>query len=191
MMKRAAIHIAFALLLAGSGIFLLGRSMVLEAPNELGTLPLYATLPSTKDSDVERWTLFFGQRVVRNVTVPTLTPILPYPSRATGAAVIIAPGGGFQMLSMDNEGWPVAHWFAERGVAAFVLKYRLQRTPDSDLAWLATVIPRIVSTLLGPGGRSRLRSYGRRGCTATRAAVFCRAGAGRPAVRRAAICHRG
>jgi acetyl esterase/lipase len=45
--------------------------------------------------------------------------------------VIVAPGGGFKMLSMDNEGWPVAQWLADHGVAAFVLKYRVNQTdPD-------------------------------------------------------------
>src|SRR5690606_18090509 len=44
-------------------------------------------------------------------------------------AVIVAPGGGFRSLSMENEGWDVARALAERGVAAFVLKYRLNQTP--------------------------------------------------------------
>ena len=65
----------------------------------------------------------------RNVTVATLTPFLPDPAKATGAAVIVAPGGGFSTLSMENEGWDVARALAEKGVAAFVLKYRLNQTP--------------------------------------------------------------
>jgi acetyl esterase/lipase len=65
----------------------------------------------------------------RNVTVATLTPFLPDPAKATGAAVIVAPGGGFRTLSMENEGWEVARALADKGVAAFVLKYRLNQTP--------------------------------------------------------------
>jgi acetyl esterase/lipase len=65
----------------------------------------------------------------RNVIVATLRPFLPDPSKATGAAVIVAPGGGFRTLSMENEGWNVARALADRGVAAFVLKYRLNQTP--------------------------------------------------------------
>ncbi|WP_425839264.1 alpha/beta hydrolase [Streptomyces fractus] len=65
---------------------------------------------------------------IRNVVVPTLTPYLPEPGRATGAAVIVAPGGGFLMLSMDNEGTTVAEWLRDRGVTAFLLKYRLDDT---------------------------------------------------------------
>jgi hypothetical protein len=43
--------------------------------------------------------------------------------------VIVAPGGGFRTLSMENEGWNVARALADKGVAAFVLKYRLNQTP--------------------------------------------------------------
>jgi acetyl esterase/lipase len=65
----------------------------------------------------------------RNVIEATLTPFLPPEGKGSGAAVIVAPGGGFRTLSMENEGWDVARALAERGVAAFVLKYRLNQTP--------------------------------------------------------------
>jgi len=90
---------------------------------ELGTGPLPdATAP-------ESWHSQYGSMFARNVTVATLRPFLPDPSKATGAAVIVAPGGGFRTLSMENEGWNVARALAEKGVAAFVLKYRLNQTP--------------------------------------------------------------
>lgn len=90
---------------------------------ELGTGPLPgATVP-------ESWHHQYGVDFARNVTVATLRPFLPDPSKATGAAVIVAPGGGFQTLSMENEGWTVARALADKGVAAFVLKYRLHQTP--------------------------------------------------------------
>lgn len=66
---------------------------------------------------------------VRNVVDPTLTPVLPQADKATGAAVIVAPGGGFLMLAARHEGYDVAQWLAQRGVAAFVLKYRTRETP--------------------------------------------------------------
>lgn len=62
--------------------------------------------------------------VVFNVVTPTLTPYLPEPDRATGTGVIIAPGGAFVALAIDLEGTQVAAWLRERGIAAFVLKYR-------------------------------------------------------------------
>src|SRR4029453_5989946 len=90
---------------------------------ELGTGPLPgATAP-------EAWHSQYGSKFARNVTVATLTPFLPEPSKASGAAVMGAPGGGFRVLSMENEGSNVARALAERGVAAFVLKYRLNQTP--------------------------------------------------------------
>lgn len=87
--------------------------------------------PRDADSKVnEAWHRQYGSVFVRNVHRATLTPFLPDPAKATGTAVIVAPGGGFRSLSMQNEGWEVARALADRGVAAFVLKYRLQRTPD-------------------------------------------------------------
>jgi len=56
--------------------------------------------------------------------IPTLTPYLPPKGKATGAAVVVCPGGGYQHLA-DHEGRPVAEWLNTLGVAAFVLKYRL------------------------------------------------------------------
>jgi acetyl esterase/lipase len=63
--------------------------------------------------------------VVFNVVTPTLTAFLPERSKATGTAVIIAPGGAFVALAIDHEGYKVARWLQARGIAAFVLKYRL------------------------------------------------------------------
>ena len=77
----------------------------------------------------ESWFRQDGKPFVRNVTRATLQPFLPDPAKATGVAVIVAPGGGFLMLSMDNEGWAVARALADQGIAAFVLKYRLRPTP--------------------------------------------------------------
>ena len=94
---------------------------------EIGTGPLPgATNP-------ESWHKQYGSQFARNVTVATLTPFLPDPAKASGAAVVVAPGGGFRTLSMENEGWNVARALADKGVAAFVLKYRLNQTP-ADMA---------------------------------------------------------
>ncbi|RMB53961.1 alpha/beta hydrolase family protein [Sphingomonas sp. PP-CE-3A-406] len=79
----------------------------------------------------EAWHSQYGSVFARNVTIATLTPFLPDPSKATGTAVIVAPGGGFKTLSMENEGYDVARALAAKGVAAFVLKYRLNPTPEA------------------------------------------------------------
>lgn len=66
-----------------------------------------------------------GGPLVRNVTQPTLTAFLPDPATATGTAIVVCPGGGFQFLPWEHEGTEIAKWLSSRGIAAFVLKYRL------------------------------------------------------------------
>jgi acetyl esterase/lipase len=68
-----------------------------------------------------------GEHVVSGVHQPNLTVYLPAPGTANGAAVIVCPGGGHRELWVDHEGHAVARWLSERGIAAFVLKYRLAR----------------------------------------------------------------
>ncbi|MHB1022684.1 MAG: alpha/beta hydrolase [Acidobacteriaceae bacterium] len=72
-----------------------------------------------------------GDHVVFNVNFPSITVYLPAKSKATGAAVVIAPGGGHAELWMDHEGYTVAAWLSDHGVAGFVLKYRLAREKGS------------------------------------------------------------
>jgi acetyl esterase/lipase len=79
-------------------------------------------------------------RIVQNVTRPTVTAFLPDPSKANGTAVVICPGGAFHFLTMDDEGTGVARWLNARGVAAFVLKYRLTRTGDDVFAQIQEII---------------------------------------------------
>lgn len=73
-----------------------------------------------------------GFEVVRNVTRPTLEVFRPEPGKATGAAVVIAPGGGFRYLTMQAEGVDVARALTAHGVTVFVLKYRTLATPVDD-----------------------------------------------------------
>jgi acetyl esterase/lipase len=109
---------------------------------ELGTGKLPgATAP-------EAWHRQYNSIFTRNVIIATLTPFLPEPGKANGTAVIVAPGGGFRTLSMENEGWDVARALAARGVAAFVLKYRLNPTP-ADMPGFE----RSMAEMFGPGAR--------------------------------------
>lgn len=66
-----------------------------------------------------------GERVITNVNFPSLTIFLPAKDKATGAGVIVMPGGGHYQLSFDSEGCYVAQWLADHGISAFVLKNRL------------------------------------------------------------------
>ena len=72
-----------------------------------------------------------GEHVLSNIHKPSLTPYLPPADKATGCAVIVAPGGGHRELWSDHEGHNVARWLSERGIAGFVLKYRLARETNS------------------------------------------------------------
>jgi len=72
-----------------------------------------------------------GDHVITHVNNPSITPYLPEPGKATGVAVIIAPGGGHSELWIDHEGYNPAQYFQEHGIAAFVLKYRLAREKGS------------------------------------------------------------
>lgn len=70
--------------------------------------------------------------IVYNVTHPTLTVVSPEPGTANGTAVIICPGGGFRILSINSEGFDVAKYLARRGVTCFVLKYRVGHSVTND-----------------------------------------------------------
>lgn len=78
-----------------------------------------------KGSDTDR---------VVNVVTPTLVAYLPEKSKATGTGIIIAPGGGFSYLAIDKEGYRVASWLQEKGIAGFVLKYRVRQMKPEDIA---------------------------------------------------------
>jgi len=65
---------------------------------------------------------------IEKVQVPDLAIYLPTKSHATGQAVVICPGGGYQGLAYDWEGTDIAKWFNSKGIAAFVLKYRLPQS---------------------------------------------------------------
>jgi acetyl esterase/lipase len=65
------------------------------------------------------------------VHYPSIYVFLPPKEKANGMGVVVAPGGGHSQLVIDKEGWDVADWLNARGIAAFVLKYRLARAPGS------------------------------------------------------------
>lgn len=93
-------------------------------------MPLYAdSIPnSISHKDEENITDENGVMIIHKVSRPTLTAYLPSPALATGAAVIICPGGSYEILAAGHEGAAVAKALNKAGIAAFVLKYR---TPDT------------------------------------------------------------
>ena len=104
-----------------------GTMYPMDAPDEPNAIPLNTGGVENQPAS-ESWFRQWGDPMARNITAATLTPFLADPEAATGASVIVAPGGGFMWLSMGNEGWEVAEALQERGINAFVLKYRLQPT---------------------------------------------------------------
>jgi acetyl esterase/lipase len=71
------------------------------------------------------------EQSVTNVNNPSLTVYLPAKGKATGAGIIICPGGGHSVLAIEHEGHNVGQWLADNGIAGFVLKYRLAREKGS------------------------------------------------------------
>lgn len=72
-----------------------------------------------------------GELSVSSIHNPTITPYLPAKDKATGLAILVVPGGGHRVLAITHEGYNVAEWLRDRGIAAFVLKHRLAREAGS------------------------------------------------------------
>ncbi|MEN5364149.1 alpha/beta hydrolase [Brevundimonas intermedia] len=124
------------------------RSAPAQAASAQGVVTTGAPIPLYGDMRATTAEIAFGapgDAQVRNVTVPTLTPYLPAPGTATGAAVIVAPGGGFMLLAIENEGEAVARALAARGVTAFVLKYRTDVMSEDRAAFAAEAVARITA----------------------------------------------
>jgi acetyl esterase/lipase len=88
-----------------------------------GGVPGFENRATIPEQATDYWT--------RNVNNPSITAYLPDPGKAVGTGILIVPGGGHTMLVTTNEGSNVAKWLAARGVAAFVLRYRLFREKGS------------------------------------------------------------
>ena len=72
-----------------------------------------------------------GELSVSSIHNPSITPYLPAKDKANGTAVLVIPGGGHRVLAITHEGYNVAEWLREHGIAAFVLKHRLAREVES------------------------------------------------------------
>jgi len=100
----------------------------LDQPTEEGFL----LWPDTAGAPVEKVRMSGKERLVTGVHRPAMVYYPAVPGKATGTAMIIAPGGSHRELWIDHEGHRPAQWLSERGVAAFVLKYRLGREEGSS-----------------------------------------------------------
>jgi acetyl esterase/lipase len=125
----------------------------MPVPADAAAIALYpGVAPGSEGAtQQEQWSTVGGDQVARNVTHPTLTPYLPAKGKATGAGVVVVPGGGFKVLSMKNEGQEVARWLADHGIAAFLLKYRVQSSPVDDQDMMADMA-KMISAVRAAGG---------------------------------------
>ncbi|UUZ83817.1 alpha/beta hydrolase [Paenibacillus sp. P26] len=106
-----------------------------EVPNRLFAgeeIPLWpGTAPGSGGLDLKQQVLERStdpkvqDRAVTGITDPSIIPFFPPKGRANGAAVLIAPGGGYERVVIDKEGADIAEWLNSLGITAFVLKYRL------------------------------------------------------------------
>jgi endo-1,4-beta-xylanase len=107
-------------------------ALILVRPAHAANEPVIPLWPATGEAIPEKVRITDqGEHVVSNIHQPSLTVYLPAPGTATGAAIVVCPGGGHRELWMDHEGYSVARWLADHGIAAFILKYRLAREPGS------------------------------------------------------------
>jgi len=116
----------------------LARQPSTEASDAEGVYTIWpGAAPGAEDWDWSERTIRvpwtdLDRRVTRNVTTPTLTVFRPPEGKANGTSMIIAPGGAFHFLMVDHEGYDMARFLNGLGITAFVLKYRLGRSPDDD-----------------------------------------------------------
>lgn len=109
---------------------LLSATSITDTPKEILLWPKGAPGSEGKTAK-ESVRMYEGEHVITSIHAPSITPYLPSPDKATGTAIIIAPGGGHRELWFDHEGNNPGKWFSERGIAAVVLKYRLSKEPNS------------------------------------------------------------
>src|SRR3954452_14212971 len=122
MLRRMACLLVFAGAAWGGGRGEEIRLWQKGAPGSEGVTAPEAFTPSANPKLPARFTV---------VHYPSIYVFLPPKDKANGAAVVIAPGGGHSQLVIDKEGWDIAAWLNNKGIAGFVLKYRLAKAKES------------------------------------------------------------
>ncbi len=127
-MNQRQTKVSTCLLISLVAPLLLGAA---ELPKEIPLWPNGAPGSEGKTSEEVVNKSPGGELSVGNIHNPSLTPYLPAKEKATGTAILVIPGGGHRVLAITHEGYNVAEWLSERGIAAFVLKHRLARETNS------------------------------------------------------------
>lgn len=117
-----------------TGLFLMAAGSI----DAQKTIPLYhGKAPGTESwtqKEAQQFSDLFKTEVVYNVAQPSMLVFEADKAKANGTVIVIAPGGGFQSLSINREGVDLAKKLAEKGITAIVLKYRLLETKSNDPA---------------------------------------------------------
>jgi acetyl esterase/lipase len=109
-------------------LYLICLPVLISGIQKQDVIPLYdGKVPNSRSHRNDEKSEFVSDSIliISKVSEPTLSIFLPTREKATGAAVIICPGGGYSVLAFGYEGTDVARRFTESGIAAFVLKYRI------------------------------------------------------------------
>ena len=107
------------------------RVLAVDAPIEIPLWPADAPGSEGKTGEEKVATSSGGERSVSSIHHPSITAFLPAAEKANGAAILVIPGGGHSKLCIDHEGFYIAQWLADHGIAAFMLKHRLAREEGS------------------------------------------------------------
>ena len=114
-----------------TALMLTAQSGVANRPAEIPLWPAGAPGSEGKTAKELVTTSASGEVSVAGIHHPSITPYLPAREKATGLAILVIPGGGHRLLAITHEGYNVAEWLRDRGIAAFVLKHRLAREAGS------------------------------------------------------------
>jgi endo-1,4-beta-xylanase len=126
--QRKSVKFSTALLVS---LLLPPALLAVELPKEISLWPNGAPGSEGKTAKEVVAKSSSGELSVWSIHNPSLTPYLPAKEKATGTAMLVIPGGGHRVLAITHEGYNVAEWLSERGIAAFVLKHRLARETNS------------------------------------------------------------
>jgi endo-1,4-beta-xylanase len=112
-------------------LLLVSTAVAAQTPQEIPLWPAGAPGSEGKAAPETVTKSASGELSVATIHKPSITPYVPSKDKATGTAILVIPGGGHRMLAITHEGYNVAEWLRDRGIAAFVLKHRLAREPES------------------------------------------------------------
>ncbi len=124
---------------------------IVQAPTpQEPTAIMLPQLGKTLPVKAANWVKAGEQIWLHNVTEPSITPYLSQ-SKGPSPAVLLIPGGGFKFVSMSNEGWLLAEKFANAGISTFILKYRVDPTPETPAAFQASLLDAMTQPRIGRG----------------------------------------